>query len=175
MSDQRDITQREIDVARDKANVGGPAQTYARVRTNRNGSRVVPKRIDFGLTFIEKPWVAYGVEIDLDAIEEAYEDNVEGENGVPVGGEFNFGDLPLCTGYVTEWDLDSHDHYIGAWVAVQVVFPDFANETTNLLNFETYEQDALIPLVHHFTWSGLAIKEVADSAQDAPAVPVINT
>lgn len=160
MSDQRDISQREIDVARDKANAGGPAQSYARVRTNFRGSRIVHKRIDFGCTFTQKPWVAYGTEIDLDAVEDAL-DTLQGE-GLGVGStEFDFADLPQCTGYVNDWDTDSHDHYTGCWVCVQVTYP--TNLTTG---GEGGTTNVKIPLVHHFTFAALALKDVSDSAAD---------
>jgi hypothetical protein len=157
VSDQRDITQREIDVARDKANAGGPAQSYARVRTNRAGTRLVGKRIDFGCTFIQKPWVSYGVECSPEDVEEAGFEVSGGSVGGSNAGEYDAPRMPLSMGYVTDWDLDNKDHYTGCWVAVYVQFPAFTNSSGSA---------GPIPMTHHFTFAGLALKDISDSAVD---------
>lgn len=145
--DQRDLYQRENDVQRDAANAGGPAAAFASVNTTGAGSFVIKKRIDFGLTFIQQPFPAYCAEVDLDDAEDVF-----GDDAPP---------LPQCTGFVTRWDLDDHDHFVGCWVAVRVDYPTDVGEGGS----------GDLALVHYFTFQAVAIKDLSDSPDDAELSP----
>lgn len=117
------------------------AQAYARYSTSGQGSIEFGKRIDFGLTFIEKPYVSYGAEIDIDELEDLL-GKASDDNLTPA--------LPLCTGFVTEWDIDDRDFYTGCWVAASISFP------ANL-----YIPANVNPsIVHHFTFAAIAYKDI---------------
>lgn len=126
---------------RHKENAARLAQAYAEFDTTGQGSIEFEQRVNFGLTFIEKPIVAYGTEIDVDALDELLDNDSE-TNNVPA--------LPLCTGFVTEWDRDDRDFYIGCWIAARVSFPSSPAVPT----------ETPVALTHHFTFSAIAMKDV---------------
>lgn len=117
------------------------AQAYADFTTNGQGSIEFGKRIDFGLTFIERPYVSYGAELDIEALEDLVGKDSE-DNLVPP--------LPLTMGYVTEWDRDDRDFYIGCWVAARINFP-----VTPYVDVKV-----AVPVVHHFTFAAIAYKDI---------------
>ena len=65
--------------------------------------------------------------------------------------------LPHCTPYVTEWDQDERGFYVGAWVAVVVSFGPL----------DTVDIGAQPGIEHHFTFSGIAIKDIPIDLDDA--------
>lgn len=107
-----DLDRRRELAARDAENSARLAQSYAVFTTKGQGTLIHNKRIKFDTTFIEQPIVSYGCVVDLDE----------------VADELDYGDsddmpLPVCTGYVTEWDQDDRGFYTGCWVAVRVYYP----------------------------------------------------
>ena len=67
---------------------------------------------DFGLTFIERPFIAIGHGIDVDALSASLEVDEESAELL----------LPHVTTYVVEWDRDERGYYVGAWCAANVTF-----------------------------------------------------
>lgn len=135
------LNARLADQHRHRENRGRLAHAYARFMTTGVGSFEFEDRIDFETIFLERPFIAIGHQLDAQAFTMTYEDE---------DGDEDYLDLPQCTGYVTEWDQSSHDHYIGCWVAVVVQ-----------LDVEMAE----VPTIYHdFTFSAIAIKDVPTTA-----------
>lgn len=133
--------QRAADIARHRENRGRLAFAFGNFTTspNETGSVVFRRRIDFEVNFTEEPAVAYGNSFSLDDFQLAYDDtyDVEDETEIP--------ELPMATGFVTEWDINNHGLYEGAWCAVRVDWPDTA---------------IAVQMHHHFTFGGTALKDV---------------
>ena len=130
------LNDRLSESARHRENRGRLTHVYSRVKTEGYGTYEFEERIDFDLTFIERPFIAVGHQVDADQAQ------VEDE----AGDVF----LPQCTGYVTEWDTTSSDHYVGCWVAVSVEPSAF---------FTLPEGDGPV-IFHDFVWSAIAIKDL---------------
>lgn len=115
------------------------AQAFATFDTTGQGSKEFDERCTFGVTFIEKPIVAYCSELDMDVLADMQ--NVE-------AGEMPI--LPITSGFVTEWDTDERGFYTGCWVAVRVYFPyeDLIDITMR------------VEFTHNFTFSAVALKDV---------------
>jgi hypothetical protein len=126
---------------RHKENAARLAFAYGDFVSTGQGSVENEKRIDFGLTFIEKPYVTYGAELDLEDLDDQLGKESE-DNGMPA--------LPVTQGYVTEWDRDDRDFYIGCWVAARVYFPPIPAVDT----------DVMVRVTHHFSFSAIAMKDV---------------
>jgi hypothetical protein len=93
-----------------------------------------PDSAQFELAFIERPKVAVGLVIDLDSLGEAYETDM-----VPP--------VPLVTGFVSEWDQNDRDFYVGAWCGVHIYWT--AGVPTEDFTFTV-----------DFTFTGIGIKDV---------------
>lgn len=152
----RDLIQRETDLARDAANKGGPALVSCHVTTEGQGAFAFANRIDFGLTFVEQPFPMFCSELDLDDAEDA-----EWLTGTVLdsGARGDTPCLPQCSGYVTSWDKDDHGNWIGCWVAVMVTYP-----------VPVEAADPLVAMTHYFTFSAVAIKDLADNDEDTAYV-----
>lgn len=131
------LNQRQEELARHRENKGRLAQAYARFKTTGQGTVEFEDRVEFGLTFIERPFIATGWQINLDQARDALD--------VSSNDDVN---LPQVTGYVTDWDTTSREHYVGCWVAVSVTYS------------EEYPADAQIKIFHDFTWAGIALKDI---------------
>lgn len=130
---------RRAEIERHRENSGRLAQAFAKFDTEGQGYVEFADRIDFGLTFVEQPYVTYGSALDLDDLA----DLLDLEPGATPP-------LPLASGFVTEWDRDERDFYIGAWIAVRVYFPMEDGVTA----------DVEVPVTHYFTFTATAIKDV---------------
>lgn len=122
------------------------AQAYAVFRTTGQGTQQWSERVDFGLTFIEKPVISYASSVDIDELADLM--GLEDTLSVP---------LPTCAGFVVTWDQDERDFYTGCWVAVRVAFPslDFVDPT-------------LMPEVeHHFTFAAIGMKDIPPETEDS--------
>jgi hypothetical protein len=139
------LEQRRADLARHRENRGRLAFTFARFRSEGEGSKEFGAAVQFDTTYIERPTVSYCSEVDLDAFEDAL--------GLGVREE---APLPACSGFVTAWDVDSRGLYVGAWCAISVQFPDWA----------VIPEDVDVELYHHFTFAGVAIKDVDPELSD---------
>lgn len=141
--------QRREEIERHAENSPRLAQAYAEMETEGQGSFEFEERVDFGLTFIEKPIPSYGLEFDIDE----WANQLEGTYGeidkmVP---------LPLTSGYVSAWDIDDRGFYIGCWLAVRVHLP--------LDEWELSPE--LMPVVQHFfTFTAIAMKDVPIDLRD---------
>ena len=139
MSDQDIETRRAAD-ARHRENRGRLATAHARFETTGTGSTQFEDSVEFGLTFIERPFVSMGYTIDIDALAEALGIDEE-DSEVP---------LPQVTSYVVEWDQDERGFFTGAWCAAVVAFaPDVV-----------LPEGFLVAVNHHFTFAATAIKDV---------------
>lgn len=126
---------RRAEIERHRENRGRLAHVYAKYTTTGQGTAQFTKRVDFGLTFVQEPFLYHGCVIDPQAVEDLL--------GLGPRDDLHF---PQATGYVTEWDQDAHGLYVGAWVAATVTFP---------LEIPV---DAQIEVTHHFTFAAIAIK-----------------
>lgn len=135
--DELDNRRRYADQVRE--NSARIAQQFATFDTTGQGSVAFEDKVDFQITFIEKPLLAYGCELDLDYLAEV-QDVEAGE--MPA--------LPICCGFVTEWDTDHRGFYTGAWCAVKVYFPpeDLVDVTLE------------VEMTHNFTFAAVALKDV---------------
>ena len=143
----RDLEIRAGEVDRHKENKARLAQVFGKYRTTGQGSIELDARVDFGLTFIEEPFMHYGTYLNIDALA----DLLNLDPGVTPP-------LPICSGHVTAWDYDDKDLYIGAWVAVSVYFPPTS---------ETTVPPELQPEIeHYFTFSGVGMKDIPLDMRD---------
>lgn len=145
------------EVERHKENSARLAMANTKYSTTGQGSIQFRKRFDFGLTFIEEPWMNYGAYIDVDELADRL--NIDSGINDPCP-------LPLSTGFVTEWDRDERDFYIGAWMGVRVWFPESVSPAAEIQITVAGAMDIAIPIGiqadmhHYFTFSGIAIKDV---------------
>lgn len=145
MTLMEDLDARRERAAQDKENSARLAHSYATFTTTGQGSIQHPKRVAFDTTFTEKPFVQHGCVVDVDALGDA------------LGQDSEDVTLPLVTGYVTEWDQDDRDFYVGCWIGARVAFlPD-----------DLVDVEAQPSIEHHFTFSAIAIKDIPTDYTDA--------
>jgi len=137
---------RRAEIERHAENAARNAEAFARFKSTGQGSIEFPERVDFELTFIEEPYMSYGGYIDLDDLD----DKLANEAGTTMPP------LPICCGFVTDWDRDDRGFYVGAWVAVRVWFPPEANVRVDLE----------VEMSHHFSFKAVAMKDVPIDASD---------
>lgn len=142
-----DLERRRGEVERTRENSSRLAEAFAKFETTGQGSMEFEDRIDFGLTFIEEPYMAYGAQIDIDDLSELLD--VDPNDTPP---------LPLCSGLVTKWDQDDRDFYLGAWVAVTVYFPPTSSIVVPI--------DLQPTMQHFFSFTGTAMKDVPPDLRD---------
>lgn len=128
------LDRRREEAQRHRENSGRLCQAYANFESTGLGSFEFEDRIDFTVIFTEKPYVSYAAVVDTNGVKDL------------VGRVA----LPQTTGYVTEWDTDEKELYTGCWVAVRIDFPVF-----EMIDYETG-----VVVDHHFTFTGVAIKDV---------------
>lgn len=148
-----DLDRRRERVANDKENSARLAQSYAEFTTTGLGSIQHNKRVKFGTTFVEKPHVSYGCIVDINDL--ADKQDLEDEDLVI---------LPLCTGYVTEWDQDDRGFYTGCWIAVRVYYPTELSSGSTPVEIIPCEDPEV---EHHFTFSAIAMKDIPTDTTDA--------
>lgn len=145
----RETERRRAEIERHRENRGRPAMAYGRFSTTGLGTYQFRERIDFGLTFIEEPYMSYGCYIDPDSVDEAIDlafDDVDAQRPA----------FPLCCGYVTEWDLDEKGYYVGAWVAASI-YP-----------VELLGEGGSIPadVTHYYTFAAVGLKTFPEPPDD---------
>jgi hypothetical protein len=141
-----DLERRREEVERHQENSARLAEAFARMKSTGQGSIEFSERVDFGLTFIEEPYMSYGCYLDLDELDDLL-DNEQGTTSPP---------MPLCTGFVTDWDRDDRGFYVGAWVGVRVWFPYESNVWPELE----------LEIMHHYSFKAVAIKDVPMELRD---------
>lgn len=134
---------------RDAENSARLAQAYAVFTSVGQGSTQYKKRVPFGLTFTEKPVISYAAEVDSDELRDVLEDYFEGD---PPEDDSSLS-FPQCTGFVTSWDRDERDFYVGCWIAANVRLEGIP--------------DVDVSVSHHFTFSGIAMKDIPPDQEDA--------
>jgi hypothetical protein len=160
----RELRDRTDEVTRTRENSARPAFSYARYRTTGQGSVVFGRRVDFGLTYIEEPYMSYGSMVDENELAEKLDMDSGGGEDTP---------MPVCSGSVIEWDVDTRGFYVGAWVAVRVYFPKeitFVDDSEGVNPKAAYSSipqgvpevpvDLGVEVVHMFTFSAIALKDV---------------
>lgn len=141
-----DLEARRAEIERHQENSGRLAEAFARFESVGLGSMEFGERVDFGLTFIEEPFMSYGAAIDLDALDEMLGN--EASSITPA--------IPIATGVVTDWDRDDRGFYVGAWVGVRIWYP---------YEDSIWEQSE-VEMQHHYTFKGVAIKDVPTGDRD---------
>lgn len=139
---------RRAEVDRHNENSGRIAEAFARMRSVGQGSIAFEERVDFGMTFIEEPYMSYGSRIDPDDLDDLLGSNPTSTLQTP---------LPICQGYVVDWDQDDRGFYTGAWVGVRVWFPYEANIWADLE----------VEIFHHYSFKAVAIKDVPVDINDS--------
>lgn len=114
-------------------NSGRLAFCYADYTSTGLGQYAFPKAVMFDVGFVERPFMQYGYTYD----------GLEDEDDVVV--------WPRSTGFVWDWDQDSKGLWRSAYVGVCVDTPVAVVPTPSF------------SLVHHFTFSGLAIKHMPNA------------
>lgn len=148
-----DLDRRREDELRDRENSARLAQAYASFDTKGLGTIQYKGRVGFGLTFIERPMVSHAAYCDMEELMDTYypdSDLTDDENEIS---------LPVCTGYVTDWDEDERGLFIGCWIAVRVYMPleDWPNPASS----------PMPKIEHHFTFAGIAMKDLPFRREDA--------
>lgn len=136
---------RRAELARHRENRARLAQTYALYKSTGQGSLQFPGRFDFGLTFTEEPRMHYGALIDIDDLGDKL--NIDPDDTPH---------LPHCTGIVADWETNEYGYWVGAYLAARVSFPieDLVPPTLSVI------------VEHHFTFSGVAMKDVPTTLRD---------
>lgn len=136
---------RDAERARHAENAARLAQAYWKFDSTGQGAIEFGDRVDFGLTFIEEPFVSFGAQLDLDALGDLL---VTDPSETPK--------MPMVSGFVTAWDQDDRGFYVGAWCAVHVFFPTYT----------AVAADVAVEMSHHFTFTAIAIKDVPIDVRD---------
>lgn len=109
--------------------------------------------VEFGLTFIEEPFMVHGCRIDLDVWESSLDHDPYATNTA---------NLPAVTGFVTDWIQDDRGFYTGAHIAVSVWFPLYDFDQEDL----TAPVDSQPEVTHYCLFHGIAIKDVPVTITD---------
>jgi hypothetical protein len=141
-----DLENRRGELERHQENSGRIAEAFARFTSTGQGSIEFGDRVEFDVTFVEEPFMSYGAYIDLDKL-----DDLLGNEPGSLTPE-----MPITSGFVTDWDRDDRGFYVGAWVGVRVWFPYEANTWP----------DIEVEMVHHYTFKAIAIKDVPHNDRD---------
>lgn len=135
-----DLERRRSEVERHAENTARLALAFARFTTTGIGAVEFEERVDFGLTFIEKPFLSIGYALDLDELAETLD--IDEEDTPPI---------PIVSGLVTEWEQDERGFYTGAWVGAAVYFPPSTIPVPATASVECEV---------HYTFQAIAIKDV---------------
>lgn len=135
------VNQRLADAARHAENKGRLAFASHRVSTRGQGTVEFEDVVSFGLTFVERPFISTGFQIDMD----------DTRDSIGAGVADNIF-LPQVTAYVTDWDKTERDHFVGCWVAVCVTYPP--------RDVSDYSAESQVTVHHDFTFSAIALKDV---------------
>lgn len=128
--------ERERNLANKATNTGA----FAKFQTTGQGAFEFEEYIDFAVAYVEEPFMSYGARIDASDLRDLLD--IDDDSEVPP--------FPLTTGFVTEWQMDAHDLYAGAWVGVRVHFPSDIPVST----------DVDVVISHYYRFEGIALKGV---------------
>ena len=135
-----DLERQRAELDRHAENSARLAEAFARFTTTAQGSIEFGERVAFGVTFTEEPYMSYGAYIDLDEL-----DDKMGNTPSSLTPQ-----MPLTSGFVTDWDRDDRGFYVGAWVGVRVWYP-YESGVSPDLDFS---------MSHHFSFKAVAMKDV---------------
>lgn len=164
------LDDRRVELERHRENSSRMAEAEGHFQSTGIGSIEFQTRVDFGVTFVKKPVVSYGSEIDVDELSRVMDDlddtlvailNPEPDNGTPM--------FPLVTGFVTDWDVDTKGFYTGAWCGVRVYYPVVAmgtGEDGAGPSALTEVTDIPVVVLHHFRFGGIGMKDVPTELTD---------
>lgn len=141
-----ELENRRAEVERHQENSARVAESFARFRSSGQGSIEFPERVDFGLTFIEEPYMSFGTFLDTDDLDDKLA-NEQGTSTPP---------MPIVSGFVTDWDRDERGFYVGAWVGVRVWFPYESNVSPDLE----------VEMFHHYSFKAVAMKDIPVDIKD---------
>ncbi len=134
-----DIEQRRHYLSRNAENTTRLAVAFTRFSTTGWGETSFEDCAEFGLVFIEMPFVTHSMSLTEDS-----PDLVDTR-------------FPRGSGGVYKWKRNTHGFYTGAYCFVTVATQDpFITVSTEGVNDPGYE------LEHHFTFHGLAMKYIPD-------------
>lgn len=139
-----DLDYRRAADARHAENRARFAQVNARFAQTGFGSMEFADPVDFGLTFIDEPYVSTGHSIDVDEL------GVDDSDETPT--------LPQITSYVVEWSRDDRGFYVGAWCAGTVTYAPTSSDPADTAEIEGAREQATVK--HMFTFSATAIKDI---------------
>jgi hypothetical protein len=142
-----ELERRRAEVDRHRENAARLAHEYHRYKSTGQGTIEFETACKFDITFIEQPYMAYGSFCDLDELGELL-GNVPGDTPP----------LPVCGGFVTDWEVDDRGFYTAAHVAVSVYFPPLVGLVVPV--------DAQPVVKHHFTFSAVGFKDVPVDLRD---------
>lgn len=152
-----DLDKRRERAAQDGENSARLAQSYAVFKTVGLGTSQYEPRVPFGLTFTEKPVVAYGSECDVEELADLLPIG-EGATGAEDADDVV---LPQCTGFVVDWDQDERGFYTGCWVGAVVSFPP-----SNRYPYPDELNEVQVEVGHHFTFSAIGMKDIPPDQSD---------
>lgn len=137
-----DLEARRADLERTKENSARLAHAYGRFTSTGQGSITFPRRLAFGLTFTEEPFMSACSMADPDDIEDLLD-----RRDAP---------FPIITPFVAEWDRDDRGFWVGVWCGVRVWWPPS----------DLVPASAKPEITHSFTFSGIAMKDVPIEMED---------
>lgn len=105
------------------------------------GEVEIEDAIDFGVTFVTQPIVAYGFALDND------DQMVDGR-------------LPRCSGGVSRWIKDGNDFYVGCHVFVTVATVDPIMAAQSLDIPTDFGTDPGYDITHSWLFTAVAIKDI---------------
>lgn len=140
-----DVARRDAERRRHRENKGRMAGVYTYASSTGQGYVEYDELIDFGLTYIEQPFVSVGHVLDLDELRVL----------LGMDADDPFVELPQCTGFVSQWEQDVKGNYIGAYLAVQISWGS------------GIPFDAQVEIQHSFSFHGVAIKSIPDEVGTA--------
>lgn len=140
-----DLERRRAEVERHRENSARLAHEFHKFNTTGQGSIEFPDACRFDITFIEEPFVTYGAATGLDDLADQL--NLDPGETPPI---------PICTGLVTDWDMDDRGFYVGAWVAARVYFP----------TPDAIDPKLQVSIDHHFTFTAIGMKDIPLDVRD---------
>lgn len=129
------LESQRADTRRNNENSTRDANAYARFTTTGWGEIAFEECFEFGLTFIEEPYVACSMSLQD-------------------GDKLIEGRFPRASGGVYRWKKNHRGYYVGAWLFVTV--------ETSSPNIYTSELDPGYELDHSFIFAGMAMKDLPD-------------
>lgn len=146
-----DLTRATEARARHQENKGRLGQHHELIKTDKLGTRVVNRPIEFATVFTERPIFSYGSEFDLEEIEDLHD--TDPPKAFPV---------PLSAGHVVDWTVDRRGLWIGATVALSI----------HVVGDAAFPAGTKFPMIHHLLFTARAMKDVSMSGMTDDQPPL---